>query len=428
MSRPMKNSGIDWIGEIPEGWEVKKIKYLASQDIQDSFIDGDWIESPYIQDSGIRYLTTGNIGDGKFKEQGNGFISEETFKELNCKYAYPDDLVFSRLNSPYGRTCLLPHSFPKYVIAVDNVILRTNDNKQFISFVSQCAGYQKSVEDKASGTTMKRISRTNLGNIFLPMPPLPEQQRIADYLDRKCGEVDEMVALQEQMIEELKAYKQSVITETVTHGLNPNAPMKPSNIDWIGDIPEGWECCKLKYKMALLNGRAYSQDELLSEGKYRVLRVGNFFTNNSWYYSDMELPDNKYCYNGDLLYAWSASFGPKIWKGEKCIYHYHIWKVILNEMFLKYAFYLLEALSLRKSLDAHGTAMVHITMEEMNKSMIVVPSISEQREIAEYLDRKCADIDALIAIKQQKIEDLKEYKKSLIYEYVTGKKQVPCAS
>ena len=233
-----------------------------------------------------------------------------------------------------------------------------------------------------------------------------------------------MVSLQEQVIEELKAYKQSVITEAVTKGLNPSAPMKPTNIDWIGQIPTHWECCKLKYKMTLLNGRAYSQEELLSEGKYRILRVGNFFTNTSWYYSDLELPDNKYCIAGDLLYAWSASFGPKIWNGEKCIYHYHIWKVLLHDMHLKFSFYLLEALSLRKSLDAHGTAMVHITMEEMNKSIIVAPPLSEQREIADYLDRKCADIDALIALKQQKIEDLKQYKKSLIYEYVTGKKQV----
>ena len=102
--RAMKDSGIAWIGEIPEEWKISKIKQLADQNEENSFVDGDWIESPYIMDSGIRYLTTGNIGDGVFKEQGNGFISLRTFEKLSCKYAFPGDLIFSRLNAPYGRS------------------------------------------------------------------------------------------------------------------------------------------------------------------------------------------------------------------------------------------------------------------------------------------------------------------------------------
>lgn len=116
MARQMKDSGVEWIGEIPEDWECVKIKQLADRNIENSFVDGDWIESPYIEDEGIRYLTTGNIGDGVYKNQGNGYISLKTFDFLGCKYAYPGDLVFSRLNSPYGRSCILPHDFDKYVL------------------------------------------------------------------------------------------------------------------------------------------------------------------------------------------------------------------------------------------------------------------------------------------------------------------------
>ena len=100
MARQMKDSGIEWIGEIPEGWKTIKIKQLQDLSVENSFIDGDWIESPYITDAGIRYLTTGNVGDGHFKEQGNGYISEETFRELNCKYAYPDDFVIASFRVP----------------------------------------------------------------------------------------------------------------------------------------------------------------------------------------------------------------------------------------------------------------------------------------------------------------------------------------
>lgn len=210
-----KKSSIQWIKEIPAHWEIKKIKFLPNNE-ENAFEDGDWIESPYITDSGIRYLTTGNIGDGKFKRQGNGYISIETFNKLNCKYAYPGDLVFSRLNAPYGRSCILPDDFPEYVLAVDNVILRTDESKKYISYVTQCPGYQETVLDKAAGTTMKRISRTNLGNISIPLPPKVEQDGIAEYLDKKCTAIDLITDELCELIDALEQYKRSLIYEVVT--------------------------------------------------------------------------------------------------------------------------------------------------------------------------------------------------------------------
>ena len=247
MKRQYKDSGIEWIGKIPESWEVKRLKNLCTSDTS-LIVDGDWIESPDISDEGIRYYTTGNIGDGVFKRQGNGFITESTFQTLNCTPVYPGDLVFSRLNSPIGRSCIIPDDYPICVVAVDNVIVRLDSkyDKRFIMYVSMCPGYQETNMLIARGTTMQRMSRTQLQNVDMPIPLLSEQQRIADYLDEKCGEIDSLIALQEQMIEKLKAYKQSVITEAVTKGLDPNAKLVPSGIDWIGEIPEGWKVCRIK--------------------------------------------------------------------------------------------------------------------------------------------------------------------------------------
>ena len=183
---------------------AKVITYatLATVPKENSFVDGDWIESPYIMDSGIRYLTTGNIGDGVFKEQGNGFISLRTFEKLSCKYAFPGDLIFSRLNAPYGRSCILPSDFTEYVVAVDNVILRTQEDKRYICYVSQCDGYKQAVDDEAKGTTMRRISRTNLGNIVIPLPPIQQQRRIAVFAEqpRVCLTVQKTVFPHERVI------------------------------------------------------------------------------------------------------------------------------------------------------------------------------------------------------------------------------------
>ena len=213
---PMKDSGVEWIGKIPEGWKVCRIKNLPDYSVENCFIDGDWIESPDIADSGIRYLTTGNVGDGQFKYQGNGYITQETFDKLNCKFAYPGDWVIARLNAPYGRSCILPNDKDRYVLAVDIVILRTQYNKKYFCYFTQCPEFQHTVEDYARGTAMKRISRTNLGAVKTVLPSIEEQNEIADYLDNKCAKIDKLIALKQSKIEKLQEYKKSLIYEYVT--------------------------------------------------------------------------------------------------------------------------------------------------------------------------------------------------------------------
>ncbi|MDO9161308.1 MAG: restriction endonuclease subunit S [Methylococcaceae bacterium] len=154
-------------------------------------------------------------------------------------------------------------------------------------------------------------------------------------------------------------------------------------------VKEGWRRQKLQDVCELVNGRAYSKPELLSEGKYRVLRVGNFFTNNHWYYSDLELEEKKYCDNGDLLYAWSASFGPRVWSGEKVIFHYHIWKVIPDRMLVEqkflFYFFVWDTEQIKED-QGTGTTMIHVSKGSMEDRDIFVPPIPEQHRIIAILD------------------------------------------
>ncbi|MDB1532232.1 restriction endonuclease subunit S [Bifidobacterium adolescentis] len=161
-----------------------------------------------------------------------------------------------------------------------------------------------------------------------------------------------------------------------------------------------WEQRKLGEVAHFINGRAYSQNELLSSGKYPVLRVGNFYTNDSWYYSNLELEDKNYAYEGDLLYTWSATFGPHIWHGNKVIYHYHIWKVQLEAAFEKlFAFQLLERDKERILSDKNGSTMVHITKIGIENTSVLMPcSVIEQRQIGAFFDR----LDSLITLHQRK--------------------------
>ena len=175
---------------------------------------------------------------------------------------------------------------------------------------------------------------------------------------------------------------------------------------------EDWEQRKLGDIATFINGRAYSQEELLSSGKYKVLRVGNFYTNDSWYYSDMELEDKYYAEEGDLLYTWSATFGPHIWHGDKIIYHYHIWKVELSDTLEKhFAVQLLEKDKQSILSDKNGSTMVHITKAGMeSKEVMLPPNIREQIEIGKYLQ----NIDHLITLHQRKCEQTKTIKKYML--------------
>jgi len=431
----MKDSGIEWIGEIPKDWKIARIKDLTTEE-NTLFLDGDWIDSYNITDEGIRYLTTGNIGEGYFKEQGNGYISQNTFDKLKCLAVYPNDLAISRLNIPLGRSCIIPNSFEKYIVAVDVTILRCDSSyyKRYLMYCMNVPSYNEMAKLIARGTTMLRLSRTLLGTLQLPIPPYQLQKQIANFLDDKCADIDQLITLQQQMIDELKAYKQSVITEAVCKGLDKSVPMKDSGIEWIGEVPEGWKIRKVKTLSIMINGYAFDSQKFGLNNKNKVLRIGDIFdgvinreiTTNI----DDVIELEKYILQeNDIVIALSGATVGKIGyvnnlNNEKIYVNQRVGIIRADNH--KLLFYFLQSNVFRKYVEllSWGSAQPNISLNQIGEFKIPF-SVSDGLSIVSYLDQKCSQIDTLISIKQQKIDELKEYKKSMIYEHITGKKQVP---
>lgn len=231
-------------------------------------------------------------------------------------------------------------------------------------------GMEYKIKELQSEGGVPTINTTKVSNLEIPIPPLPVQEEIVRILDAFTSYTAELQAELQARREQYEYYRNKLLSFE-----------GDSNVEWkkLGEICE------------FINGRAYKQDELLSEGKYKVLRVGNFFTNDKWYYSDLELEDKKYCYSGDLLYAWSASFGPSIWNGPKTIFHYHIWKILCNEEFIdqKYLYHWLKSDKMLAQLSdtTHGATMSHLTKATMEQLQIVLPPLSEQKRIVAILDK-----------------------------------------
>ena len=229
--------------------------------------------------------------------------------------------------------------------------------------------YVEVLRTQSIGGVIKYIKLGNLTDAHIPLPSIERQAEIIECLE-KCNTLIDKRQRQIALIEQT---------------------VKSRFIELFGDPvlnQHGWRKVALEVNATLLNGRAYKQDELLDSGKYPVLRVGNFFSNRGWYYSDLELDDDKYCDNGDLLYAWSASFGPQIWNGGKVIYHYHIWKVLVGEAYNRqFLCKLLEYATESLMGDTHGIAMMHLTKSGMEKTEFIVPPIERQEQFAAFVEQ-----------------------------------------
>lgn len=395
-----KDSGVKWIGEVPRHWKIAPIKRFLS-----GMQDGTHGTYQTV-DSGYPLLSAKNVFDTGLRiEDAERKISKDDYYSIIANgYPQKGDIALCCVGT-IGRCCIYNEDIP-YAFQRSVTFLRCNKagNNRFFLYClkSQVANTQYRMYEKTSAQS--GIYMGVLKTLVFPIPTFIEQQQIAIYLDAKTEKIDKMITKAEKKIEYLGELKQSLITRAVTRGLNPNTPLKDSGVNWIGNIPMHWDIACLRFFLKLINGRAYSQNELLPSGKYKVLRVGNFFTNDSWYYSNMELEPDKYCDKDDLLYAWSASVGPYIWNEAKTIYHYHIWKVQLaTSMDKMYSYYLLRAVTNQKMSDMHGSTMMHITMGDMNKTKIPIPPLSEQQQIATYLDTKCSKIDHIIATQKKKL-------------------------
>lgn len=278
-------------------------------------------------------------------------------------------------------------------------------------------------------------------NIQIAAPPLHEQQLIATYLDKKCGEIDELITLQEEMITKLQSYKQSVITEAVTKGLDKNVPLKDSGIEWIGEIPEHWKVKRLKFSCNVfgrIGFRGYKSDDLVSEGNGAItLSPSNMkdmkmdYTNRtylSWkkYYESPEIMISK---NDILMVKTGSTYGKCSFVDDipmECTINPQIVVFKQHKDYPKFLAYSFQTKATRAFVETSvvGGTIPTIAQEKIMNYFFAFPPLSEQQSIANYLDQKCSEIDELISIKQQKIEKLKDYKKSLIFECVTGKRKV----
>lgn len=243
-----KDSGVEWLGEVPKDWEVKPVRSFASRTPR-SFIDGDWIETPYITDDGVRLIQTGNLSVGKYRDQGFRYISDETFSQLNCTEVLPGDILICRLADPVGRACLAPDLGCRSITSVDVSILKPSQEvcSQYLVYVMSSPEYLQYMDSVARGGTRQRVSRSFLGALRLPATQTSEQTQIARFLDHETARIDALIQEQQRLIELLKEKRQAVISHAVTKGLDPTVPIKDSGVEWLGKVPAHWEVKKMKF-------------------------------------------------------------------------------------------------------------------------------------------------------------------------------------
>lgn len=399
MERQFKDSGIAWADQIPVDWRVIKGKNLLNlmsrpvrqtDDVVTCFRDGEVVL--------------------RSERRTEGFTMSD--KEIGYQGINKGDIVIHGMDGFAGAMGVSKSTgkgSPVLIVCTP----KDNDDSRYIIYYLRAMAMNNVFLALATGIRERScdLRWNKISDLPFIRPNADEQKRIANYIDKKCGEIDELIEVQEQMIQKLTDYKNSVITEAVTKGLNPNVRLVPSGIDWIGDIPEGWNVCRIKDLVNLQSGTNLTSLDISDTGSYPVYG-GNGMRGYYSHYSndgDFILIGRQGALCGNINYARG-----KFWATEHAVICYpkrkfaYMW---LGE--------LLRAMNLGQySLSA---AQPGLAVERIKNLKMPLPSFDEQRYIAEYLNEKCSDIDSLIALKQQKIEKLKDYKKSVIYEAVTGK-------
>ena len=431
--RMMKESGIEWIGEIPEKWGVVLLSSLFSHHKS---------KNVGLQETNLLSLSYGRIVR-KDITTSEGLLPEsfETYNIVDV-----DDIVFRLTDLQNDKRSLRTGLCKeKGIITSAYTVIRpttSSTDSRYLQYLYHAYDICKVFYGLGDGVR-QGMGFDDLKKIPTLVPALEEQKKIADFLDGKCAEIDELVQTEEKMIEELKAYKQSVITEAVTKGLDSAAPMKDSGIEWIGEIPESWEVLSLKRLFSARRGGAWGEDATNNEGDIICLRVADFNYDELCIkegdktirnYSPQTIKNLRLKSN-DLLIEKSGG-GEKTPVGrcilptgyEGCLYANFIDRLtIKTNCYNKYIVYLMSVAYLNRINTPHikqTTGIQNLDMEGYLSEDVAIPSLDEQKQIADYLDEKCAKIDEMIAIRNEQIDQLKEYKKSLIYEYVTGKKEV----
>lgn len=421
--RKMKNSGIVWIGEIPEGWGIVLLSSIFKQRKEKNINN---------KENNLLSLSYGkiirkdiSISDGLLPQ------SYETYNIINN-----GDIVF-RLTDLQNDKRSLRTGLCKEKGIITSAYVTIKPTVELISEYMQYLYHSYDICKVFYGMgdgVRQGMNYDDLRRLPTLFPEYEEQQKIADFLDKKCAEIDKLIELQESMIEKLKEYKQSVITQAVTKGLDPDVPMKDSGIEWIGKIPEGWRIAETKSIFNIYTGATPKSDyEEFWDGDINWITPADYKTQDVFVSCGKRKISEKGLNScstylipaGGLIFSKRAPIGSvAIAQNELCTNQGCLSCVAKLKIEIKYYYYLISTLTAIYELFGAGTTFKEISTNAFSSFKLVLPDFIEQQQIADYLDKKCAEIDDLIKLKEQKIEKLKEYKKSLIYEYVTGKKEV----
>lgn len=417
--RETKDSNIKWVGAIPSTWTTELGKHFMT-----------CLDRPVREDDGV--ITCFRDGEVtlRSKRREEGFTV--SFQEIGYQGIEPGDLVVHGMDG-FAGAIGISDSRGKATPVLN--VLDTEQDKRYMMYALRNMAYTDVFLALSTGIRVRSCDTSwkKLRSLEYALPPLDEQRKIADKIEQKSKQVDALIANQQAQIEKLKQYKQSLITEVVTKGLDPNAPMKESGVEWIGAIPQSWSIYRLKYVCKVRDGLVDPRDP--QYGQLPHIGPGNIekFTGRLTDYNLVEeeqLISGKYVFNEhDLVYGKiNPQLGKVAYPRFKGLCSADAYAIISNESMVLPEFLQLWFLSRpfidRTILESLRMGMPKINRDDLMKLEIAIPSIEEQKRIIEHYASVDKDLSRLIAIKEEKAKKLDDYKKSLIYEYVTGKKEV----
>lgn len=430
--REMKDSSVEWIGEIPKDWDVCCLKYLLKNND-----GGVWGNDPKNDDyDKIVLRSTEQTVDGKWDIQSPAI---RNLKNVSSNYSIkPNDLLITKSSGSslhIGKSTLADAYFSKKECYYSNFLqrLRTNEklNAKFLWYLlNNDIVRQQFILMQNSTIGIGNINAEDINRVVVAYPDATKQQRIADFLDEKCGEIDSLTKDIQEQIATLEEYKKSIVTETVTKGLDLNVDMKDSGIEWVGTIPKHWIVEKIKYHLQRKEPRNPGDVQVLSVYReYGVIPKDSRDDNHN--VTSEDTSKYKYVKPGNLVInkmkAWQGSLAISEYEGivSPAYFIYHFIDDVFNK---KYFHYLIRSCykdEFRRISTGIREGQWDLPSRDFENELVLIPPKNEQNDIVNYLDSKCSEIDAIIQTKKEQLDVLAEYKKSLIYEYVTGKKEVP---
>lgn len=422
--REMKDSGVEWIGQIPKDWSISPLKYnyevvagATPESSKSDYWDGDivWITPADFKTKDV------------YVERGSRYITKLGFDSCSTSIIPKGNIIFSK-RAPIGSVVINSKDLCTNQGCLSCINKDINVNNKYYYYVLSI--YTDVFELFGSGTTFKEISGNVFSNIILPYPCVEVQNRIVNFLDEKCSEIDTLTSDIQKQIDTLEQYKKSVITETVTKGLNPDAEMKDSGIEWVGQIPVSWHIhpVSIYFEERKNKNRLGKESNLLSLSYGQIIRkdintIGGLLPESFNTYNIVEKDD--IIIRPTDLQNDKRSLRTGLVKEHGIITSAYIGLKPKRFVCSAYFHYLLHVYDVMKVFYNMGNGVRQgLNYSEFAKLMLIAPSFDEQQEITDYLDKKCSEIDTIISDKKKQLEVITEYKKSLIYEYVTGKKEV----